>query len=199
MRQLQIKITLQESEPAIWRRFLITDDYRLDRFHQVIQLTMGWWNAHLHEFRIGGRKFGMNIGVEYDWQLVEEETKFYLKNFPFEIGHTIQYLYDFGDNWEHLLEIEAIEEVTKSKLKCMEGEGRCPYEDAGGIHHYQEVIKAQFDPKHPNHRHYLGDSWMEDLPDPTYFDIKSTDKELRKFKKWHAQHPRMKSTPWHQI
>ena len=59
MRELQIKISLANSHIPIWRRFLITEDYRLDRFHQVIQIVMGWWNSHLHEFEIGGRKFGM--------------------------------------------------------------------------------------------------------------------------------------------
>ena len=125
MRELQIKISLANSHIPIWRRFLITDDYRLDRFHQVLQITMGWWNSHLHEFEISGRKFGMNIGVEYDWQLVEAETKFYLKHFPFEVGDSFNYVYDFGDNWQHTLEIEAVKEVTKSHLKCLEGTGNC--------------------------------------------------------------------------
>lgn len=199
MRELQIKISLANSHIPIWRRFLITEDYRLDRFHQVIQIVMGWWNSHLHEFEIGGRKFGMNIAVGYDWQLVEEETKFYLKHFPFEDGHTINYLYDFGDGWQHTLEIEAIKEVKKSQLKCLEGESRCPYEDSGGVGGYQFMLEAMFDPKHPDHQRFIGDTWMEDLPDPTIFDLKETNRELRKFSLWHNKHPRKKSTPWHQV
>ncbi len=199
MRELQIKISLANSHIPIWRRFLITDDYRLDRFHQVLQITMGWWNSHLHEFEISGRKFGMNIGVEYDWQLVEAETKFYLKHFPFEIGDSFNYVYDFGDNWQHTLEIEAIKEVKKSNLKCLEGASRCPYEDAGGVGGYQFMLEAMFDAKHPQHRQFIGDSWIEDLPDPTLFNLKETNRELRKFSLWHSKHPRKKSTPWHQV
>ena len=41
MRELQIKISLANSHIPIWRRFSITDDYRLDRFHQVLQIVMG--------------------------------------------------------------------------------------------------------------------------------------------------------------
>lgn len=199
MRELQIKISLANSHIPIWRRFQITDDYRLDRFHQVIQIVMGWWNSHLHEFTIGGRKFGMNIGVEYDWQLVEEETKFYLKNFPLKPGDIIDYLYDFGDGWQHRLEVEQITERKKSSLKCLEGDGRCPYEDAGGVGGYEYALQAEKDPNHPDHRRFLGDRWIEDLPDYTFFDLKEVSRELRKFSLWHSKHPRKKSTPWHQI
>lgn len=201
MRELQIKISLANSHIPIWRRFLITDDYRLDRFHQVLQIVMGWWNAHLHEFDIGGRKFGMNIGVDYAEQLVEEETKFYLKHFPFEVGYIFHYVYDFGDNWQHDLVIESVKEISKNKsgLKCIAGEGGCPYEDAGGVGGYQYMLEAMYDAKHPEHRQFIGDSWIEDLPDPTFFDLKETSRELRKFSLWHNKHPRRKSTPWHQV
>jgi hypothetical protein len=46
------------NQPLIWRLFLVTDDYRFDRFHQVVFLVMGWMNSHLHEFDIGERKIG---------------------------------------------------------------------------------------------------------------------------------------------
>ena len=49
---LQFSIQLMGSNPLIWRTFKVSDSYRLDRFHQVIQIVMGWYNAHLHEFRI---------------------------------------------------------------------------------------------------------------------------------------------------
>ncbi|MCB9298251.1 MAG: plasmid pRiA4b ORF-3 family protein [Lewinellaceae bacterium] len=56
---LQFKITLKEIRPLIWRRIQVTDDYRFGRFHQVIQIAMGWWNYHLHEFHIKGWEIGM--------------------------------------------------------------------------------------------------------------------------------------------
>jgi hypothetical protein len=44
---LQFHISLPESRPPIWRRIQLTDDYRLDRFHQIIQIAMGWENSQL--------------------------------------------------------------------------------------------------------------------------------------------------------
>ena len=199
MRQLQIKISLVDSHIPIWRRFLITDDYRLDRFHQIIQIVMGWWNSHLHEFEIGGRRFGMLLNNGFELQNVEEETRFYLKHFPLQVGDKLGYLYDFGDSWQHLLEVEGIKETKKSGSKCVEGVGRCPDEDVGGVGGYQFMLAALADPKHPQHQMFLGDRWLEELPDPAVFDIKNTNRELRKFSLWHNKHPRKKSTPWHQL
>jgi len=199
MRELQIKISLANSHIPIWRRFQITDNYRLDRFHQVIQIVMGWWNSHLHEFEIGGRRFGMLLHNDLDAPNTENETRFHLKNFPFEVGQQIGYLYDFGDNWQHTLEIEKISESTKSRLYCLEGNGSCPYEDAGGVGGYEYALSAEKDPTHPQHRQFLGDRWIEDLPDYTLFDVKEVNQELRKFGLWQSKHPCKKSTPWHQL
>lgn len=199
MRQLQIKISLANSHIPIWRRFLITDDYRLDRFHQALQIIMGWWNSHLHEFEIEGRTFGMLLGDALDAPNTEDETRFYLKHFPFEVGQQINYLYDFGDNWQHTLEFEAITEVQKSSLKCLEGIGSCPFEDAGGVGGYEFALSVEKDPTHPQHKQYLGDRWIEDLPDYTLFNHKEVSRELRKFSLWQNKHPRKKSTPWHQL
>jgi len=141
----------------------------------------------------------MLLNDGWDTLSIEDETRFYLKNFPFAIGDNLQYLYDFGDSWLHELTIEAIKEVNKSKLTCLAGEGRCPYEDSGGVGRYQYMLEAQFDANHPDHWTYIGDSRIEDLPDPTFFDLVNTNKELGKFCTWRNKHPRKKSTPWHQI
>jgi len=199
MRQLQIKISLANSHIPIWRRFQITDDYRLDRFHQVIQIVMGWWNSHLHEFEIGGRRFGMLLNDNLDLPGTEDETRFYLKNFPFKVGQELNYLYDFGDNWLHHLVVESIDEGKKSMVKCLEGSGRCPLEDIGGVGGYEFALQAEKDPKHPQHAQFLGDRWINELPDYTLFNIKEVNREIRKFSLWQNKHPRKKSTPWHQL
>ena len=46
----QIKISLIGAKPPIWRTILVPSDLRLDAFHDVIQIVMGWRNCHLHQF-----------------------------------------------------------------------------------------------------------------------------------------------------
>ena len=47
----RIKITLSDSEPLIWRRFLIEPNENLFKLHQTIQIIMGWTNSHMHQYR----------------------------------------------------------------------------------------------------------------------------------------------------
>ena len=51
-RILQLKITLEEITPKIWRRFLIKDDITFQELHDTIQIVMGWDNYHMFEFQI---------------------------------------------------------------------------------------------------------------------------------------------------
>lgn len=49
---LQFKITLNDSEPKIWRRIQVPDTYTFWDLHCAIQNAMGWTNSHLHAFYI---------------------------------------------------------------------------------------------------------------------------------------------------
>jgi pRiA4b ORF-3-like protein len=48
----QIAVTLQRTDPPIWRRILVHEDIRLPKFHRIPQCVMGWENYHLHEFHV---------------------------------------------------------------------------------------------------------------------------------------------------
>lgn len=37
----EIKVTLQDIQPLIWRRIQVPADIRLGKFHRVLQATMG--------------------------------------------------------------------------------------------------------------------------------------------------------------
>ena len=53
-----LMITLDDVEPKVMRRIVVSADIRLDRLHLAIQAAMGWTNSHLYEFRIGGAGWG---------------------------------------------------------------------------------------------------------------------------------------------
>lgn len=51
---IQFKVQLRYIRPPIWRRVVLADNATLGDLHAVIQTAMGWYNCHLHSFRIGG-------------------------------------------------------------------------------------------------------------------------------------------------
>ena len=54
------------------------------------------------------------------------------------------YLYDFGDGWEHEIELEDIVQqgTDISSPACIAGERACPPEDCGGVFGYQNFFKS---------------------------------------------------------
>ncbi len=55
---VKLKVTLQGISPPIWRRLLIPAAMTLRDLHEVLQTSMGWHDAHLHDFDIAGERFG---------------------------------------------------------------------------------------------------------------------------------------------
>ena len=49
----QIKVTLDDSKPPIWRKLLVADTFTLGQLHNILQIAMGWENYHLHMFMVG--------------------------------------------------------------------------------------------------------------------------------------------------
>jgi hypothetical protein len=192
----QFKIILADSDPMIWRTFQVPGEYRMDRFHQVLQIVMGWNNAHLHEFRINGRTVGMVADCEYDF-IVEDETKFRLSDFNLKERDTLSYLYDFGDHWEHIIHLDRVSNQKATSPFCTNGKGACPPDDCGGVFGYTELLEVLADPKHPEYEGWK--NWLPEGFQPDKFPLDEVSKELKEFGAWNIKHPRKKSTPWHQI
>ena len=53
----QLKVSLLDAEPPIWRRILVAQDVRLPRLHRILQVVMGWTDYHLHQFMVGDVRF----------------------------------------------------------------------------------------------------------------------------------------------
>lgn len=70
----------------------------------------------------------------------------------FKNAKTIQYQYDFGDNWEHVLTLEkVIEDYAYGHPMILLAEGACPPEDVGGPGGYAYFLEAWNDASHEEH------------------------------------------------
>jgi Plasmid pRiA4b ORF-3-like protein len=174
----QLKVTLEGVSPPVWRRLLVPGGYTLDRLHRVIQCGMGWRDCHLHSFEAGGVQYG---GPDPDSDLaVNDEMDFRLDQVAVK-GDRMRYTYDFGDWWEHEIEVE---DVTPADLEqrypsCPAGAGACPPEDVGGLDGYAEFLDAISDPDHPEHAEMR--EWLGRPFDPAAFDADRTTTLLRRF------------------
>ncbi len=95
----QLKVTLIDIEPPIWRRFLITSDRTLHKLHLVLQSIMGWDNYHLYDFRIDDIPYGEKF-EEYEPGM-RQSHGCKLGDVIHSKGQEFLYTYDFGDYWQH--------------------------------------------------------------------------------------------------
>ncbi|MEW5869570.1 MAG: plasmid pRiA4b ORF-3 family protein [Chloroflexota bacterium] len=174
----QIKISLDDTHPPIWRRILAPANYTLFQLHEVIQTVMGWQNYHLHMFTIGDAIYGDPADDEFGDLGTQNEKAFKLKKLFPAAGVKFKYEYDFGDSWEHTLRIEKILPAEKGQRypQCVAGKRACPPEDVGGVWGYEGFLEALADPKHPEHDEYL--EWAGGEFDPAAFDLEEVNQQL---------------------
>jgi hypothetical protein len=176
----QLKITLRESRPPVWRRVQVAGDATLYKLHEIIQVVMGWGNYHLHEFVIEEERYGEPY-PDYDFE-VEDEKKVKLSDVVLGEGDRFIYVYDFGDNWEHEIKVEkALPPEPGIKYpRLLKGKRACPPEDVGGVWGYEEFLEAIRDPGHPEHKEML--EWIGGEFDPDEFDKDEINRALRKIR-----------------
>ncbi len=176
----QIKITLRDSKPPIWRRVLVPGNFSLYKLHKVIQLAMGWTDSHLHQFIIDGQYYG--IPSPDDWEPMIDERRHTLSKIAPEPKRKFIYEYDFGDSWEHQILVESIiqPEAGVKYPVCIKGKRACPPEDVGGVWGYDEFLAAIADPSHSEHETYT--EWIGGDFDPEEFDLDDINEELRRLK-----------------
>lgn len=110
----QIKVTLDYIEPPIWRRLVVPLTTTLSELHHILQAAMGWTDSHLHQFEIGGLRYGdlemlYQDRFEGDAQAFDaSEVRLRDFQFRFDDGPSFVYAYDFGDDWRHTVQIEKL-------------------------------------------------------------------------------------------
>ncbi|MBX0328573.1 plasmid pRiA4b ORF-3 family protein [Oscillochloris sp. ZM17-4] len=177
-RVYQLKITLKDSKPPIWRRVEVPDDSTLSKLHAIIQAAMGWTDSHLHMFSIGRTSYGVP-DPDYEDEDVRDERRVKLNQLLTEPKQKLSYEYDFGDSWTHVVLLEQVREPEPGVAypRCTAGKRACPPEDCGGVWGYADFLAAITDPEHPEHDELR--EWAGGEFDPEEFDLAEIDAALR--------------------
>ncbi len=179
----QLKVNLLETNPLVWRRFLVPSSITLHRLHLVLQETMGWTNSHLYRFQIGENEYAEPSPDNEFYELpFKDSKKVKLNKLVTEKGIKFQYEYDFGDSWLHELVVENILDTDSSKTYplCLGGERACPPEDCGGTSGYAELLEIIRDPKHEQYQDMM--TWLGGHFNPGSFDVNAVNKNLHRMR-----------------
>jgi hypothetical protein len=158
-----LRITIQGTEPEIWRRLQLPETVTVPEFHRVVQAAFGWENRHLYGIRctdlrgegrviVGPDEAAEDIGAEPASGMVLFELLDPQKTGP----ANFEYEYDFGDAWTHTVEVMGPAELPAGTLRGTDGANRGPVEDSGGPHGYRRVIEVLADPGRPEYKDTAG-------------------------------------------
>ena len=172
----QLRVALRDIRPPVWRRVLVPGDVTLAELHEVVQDVMGWLDYHLWEFTVDGEIYTTPSIDEYRSVIDAEQVT--LQQVAPNEGDRLHYLYDLGDSWEHVIEVEAVlpPDPEGQYPVCVEGGRACPPEDVGGVSGYYYFLEAIRDPRHEEHESYL--TWVGGAYDPEAFDVEEANARL---------------------
>jgi hypothetical protein len=176
----QLKVSLRDIQPPIWRRIQVWDNTKLPRLHRIIQLLFNWEDYHLHDFVAGRRVYSVpDADDAFNERKVMDEQAVPINRLAQRVGDTFDYLYDFGDDWRHEILLEAIllAEPGAFYPRCIAGARNGPPEDAGGTGGYANYLEALADLNHDEHENML--AWRGPF-DSEAFSVDSVNASLKR-------------------
>jgi len=173
-----LKVSLRGAKPPIWRRLRVPARATLDAVHEVLQVSFGWTDSHLHVFESAGRRYSAR-SVETAWGEPDgDESRIRLADLLGAPGDRLRYEYDFGDSWEHDIVLEQVVPGDGASVAvCVGGRRAGPPEDCGGVWGYAELCAILADPRHPEHDERM--TWIGGF-DPGHFDPQEVNSMLRR-------------------
>ena len=170
----QLKISLADVQPLVWRRVLVMD-CSLAKLDAIIQTCMGWQGGHLSSFEVQGEEYGDDPCGELE---MESPRKRKLSQIVQSGIQKFTFTYDFGDNWVHTVQVEKTLEAEPQVHypRCVAGGRACPPEDCGGPWGYAHLLEVIRDPKHEEHEEML--EWLGEEFDPDRFQAGEINRQL---------------------
>lgn len=187
----RVRMDLAGAQPPIWRRLDLASDLTLDRVHAIIMAAMGWYDSHLHAFVMGPAErdwavqpfataYDVDFGESEEDAIPEADVR--LDQVLARPGDRLFHDYDFGDGWEHVIELEKVitdRPADAPEAVCVAGRRACPPEDCGGLGGFDEILAlfSSADSLDREERESLLE-WLPDGYDPAHFDVAEVNEDL---------------------
>ena len=174
----ELEVTLDLLTPCK-RTLVVPSDLNFYQLHRILQDAFEWHDCHLHQFVLKKDSMGRPMKIiqpgfmkNEDWLALDENlesidsTTVTIREI-FESQNKIEYEYDFGDGWIHMIKLKRfIPDCTTPYPHCTEAIGDAPMEDSGGPYGFDEKMKILNDPDHPEHEwisEWVRSAWWHSL------------------------------------
>ena len=145
-----IRIRLDHIKPVIWRSVEVPITTSLKGLHDVIQAVMLFEDYHLFEFEVDDKRYGIPDPEEHYGGKTRAARNVRIGALIERGIKAFSYTYDFGDDWQHTITIEAVTDADPAAEypRFIDGERRAPPEDVGGSTGFEDFLQAMAKPRH---------------------------------------------------
>lgn len=171
---LIFEVRLMGVKPAPWRRFSLPRDGSFFDLHVAIQDACGWEDCHLWQFTDSGEVPIAGMPDDVSLEPLEDsdpDAKQVRLLDWFRLNKRCSYIYDFGDDWRHTVELAGVETLAPPACRrLLAGKWSFPPEDCGGAPGYERCVRAA----RTGHDPWDQDGFLEWLDgwQPEGFDLK---------------------------
>lgn len=163
MKALQVKVTLQDTVPAVWRTILFHPATGLDQVHDMLLIVMGWDDEYAPIFATDNGLISTDDDAYH-----EDDLEAYLA----QPGDRLSYGFDSeADDYQLAIELLAIvEDSDDAQLpRVTDGANQAPPDGLeNGIEEYNNLWKDFTDKASP--RHAEANNIFSGIFAPNYFD-----------------------------
>lgn len=138
MKGYQLKITIKGSRPPIWRRVIVPEMITFADLDEIIEKIFGWTHEHLYEFYFSSVDARFTLDPDSDDDTDDVHTQF-IDEWMWADSR-FNYIYDFGDYWEHTICVEKIVNYEYRYPTVLKSKGPYMIEDCGGIYDFYTVF-----------------------------------------------------------
>ena len=143
-----LKIQMKNvTKPPMWREVEVPADIDFEQLHKVIQSVNGLENHHLWQFNARAYDDSLQIGLSSeddgdfdDADITDEASETPITRFLHQKGDSLEYVYDFGDNWIFTVEVKNVVDRKSEYPRCVKYKSELnAIEDFGGPWNYVEA------------------------------------------------------------
>lgn len=114
---------------SIWRKVVLSGKHTMDNLHNMILEAFNFDDDHLYSFFMDGKKWSEDCIVSpYDDYGYQHANKVQIGMLGLRSKQRFLYLYDYGDEWTFVVEVDHLEEIDSVSFKpyVKEGKGEAP-------------------------------------------------------------------------
>ncbi|MDF0728241.1 plasmid pRiA4b ORF-3 family protein [Cytobacillus sp. S13-E01] len=114
---------------GVWRKVVLSGKHTMEHLHYMIINSFDFDDDHLYSFFMDGKKWSNDcITSPHDFDEHPKSNKVQIGGLGLVSGQRFLYLYDFGDEWSFIVEMDSIRETVSEPFQpyVKESKGKAP-------------------------------------------------------------------------